>query len=63
MNNNTDAYEELKDEPRALREIHKIRLDQFEEMKDLPFKERCRLMAAQGKEIAEKNGLKVVHEV
>lgn len=63
MNNCIDTLEELKDEPRALREIHTIRLAQFEEMKELPFRERCRLMAAQGKEIAEKYGLKVVHEV
>jgi len=50
-------------EPRALREIHEIREQIYEETKHLSPEERAALTNKIGKEIAEKYGLKIRQKV
>jgi len=51
------------DEPRALREIHEIREQIFEETKNMTPEERAERRNRIGKEIAEKYGLKLIQKV
>jgi shikimate kinase len=50
-------------EPRALREIHEIREQIYEETKNLSPEERAERRNKIGREIAEKYGLKIKHKV
>lgn len=50
-------------EPKALREIHEIREQIYEETKGLTPEERAEHTNKIGREIAEKYGLKVKHKV
>lgn len=50
-------------EPRAMKEVHDIREAISNETKNLSPKERAELTNKEGREIAEKYGLKIVHRV
>jgi len=50
-------------EPRALREIHEIREQIYEETKNLSPEERAERTNRIGREIAEKYGLKIKQKV
>ncbi|WP_157910232.1 hypothetical protein [Petroclostridium xylanilyticum] len=53
----------MSNEPRALREIHEIREKMYEETKNLTPEERAEKRRKEGREIAEKYGLKIVQKV
>ena len=46
-------------EPRAMKEIHDIRLQIYEETKDMSPEERVELVRREAQEMIEKHGLKV----
>ncbi|MBZ4688481.1 MAG: hypothetical protein JG764_2114 [Clostridiales bacterium] len=50
-------------EPRDMKEVHDIRKAIAEETKNLSTKERAELTNREGREIAEKYGLKIVQRV
>ena len=50
----------LQNEPNAMKEIHAIRVQNFERTKDLSPAERSRLRSEAAKPIAEKYGFRVV---
>ena len=53
----------MSNEPKALKEIHRIREQIYEETKDLSPEERAERRNKIGKEIAEKYGLKVRQKI
>ena len=53
----------MKNEPNAMREIHKIREDIYEETKNMSQEERAALTRKEAREIIEKYGLEVRRSV